>query len=381
MATTFFTDLFSSMDVVTETISSGMTNLVNVIMPLGLACFTCYLLFIALSYLEGVDLGMMMVDWMRRIFALSIIIGLGLNISTYTSTVFPVVTHLGDDLAQAWIGNTSTNMGSLMDNIMLSVSQITETNLMLAQQASDTAVADPNITTAPATTPTSGAGEGASIIGSLGNLAGDAVGAIFSSSFNSLFNVLFAILQNVFIWIGAIIFMVIATSFLLIAKVLLVILAALGPVFFMFAIFPATRQFFNNWVGQVLSNSALYLLVSIMATIFIDFINKQLTTEIQALGDVATNLTSGNVSGVAQSAGMAAETPFILAAMFVIFGVILLQLPNLASSLFGGLAANGFGSAVNSARNAVSISKVATKAIKGMLGGKGGAIAPEGKGN
>lgn len=366
-AAQFFTDLFTSITTMTDGIGNGMANLVNVIMPLGLACFTCYLLYIALSYLDGVDIGMMMTDWMKRIFYLSLIIGLGLNISTYTGTVFPIITHLGDDLAQAWTGNSSANLGTMLDGIVNQVSQITDTNMELAAKASDTLPPDPNATagTIPPTNTTDPNAE-TGIVDSVIGVVNNATDAVFGAAIGSLKNEVIAFMKNMMIWIAAWAFLIIAAAFLLIATVLLVILAALGPVFFMFAIFPATRQYFYNWVGQVLSNSFLFLLTSVTATIFINYVNRQLT--------IAT-------SGAIEVSLVATENISALVCMFFIFGVILLQLPNLASSLFGGLAANGVGTMISSIRNMRGTAGSNGKKGKDSKKDSGGSVTPEGKGN
>lgn len=360
-AAKFFTDLFTSLTTMTDGMGNGMANIVNVITPLGMACFTCYLLYIALSYLEGIDLGVMMIDWVKRIFALTIIIGLGLNISTYTSTVFPIITHLGDDLAQTWTGNSGANMGTMLDGIVDKVAQITDTNMELAAKAADTALPDPN---APVGTTDPNADTG--IVDSVIAAVNDATNAVLGATIGSLKNELIAFLKNILIWVAAWGFLIIAAAFLLIATVLLVLLAALGPVFFMFAIFPATRQYFYNWIGQVLSNAFLFLLTSVTATIFIDFINRQLTAITGADWIEKGLVVTENLSAIV--------------CMFFIFAVILLKLPNLASSLFGGLAADGVGTLISSIRNVTGSKGANGKKGSDKGGHSGGAIEPEGKG-
>ena len=353
-ATQFFTDLFTALTGMSNEIAQGMTNLTSIVMPAFQACFVVYVIMVVWSYWQNESPPhVLFTDLVKRIFLLGLLMGLGINISTYTSTVFPLVTHFGDDLAQAWSGNNGSSMGTMLDGIVHQVSQITDTNMQLAAEAADTPPADPNApvgtppTPPPApTNPNAGAG---GIVDSVVGAVNGAVDAVMASTIGSLKNELIAWFQNMLIWIGAWIFLIIAAAFLLIATVLLVILAALGPVFFAFGIFPATRQFFTNWIGQVLSNSVLFLLVSITATIFINFINTQ-------LGNVASAWTNpSSVGGAVGVALIGSETVSMLICMFVVFGVILLQLPNLASSLFGGLAANGFGTAVASVKNAKSM--------------------------
>ena len=54
----------------------------------------------------------------------------------------------------------------------------------------------------------------------------------------------------------------------------------------------------------------------------------------------------------------------------LLFFIVILRIPDLASALSGGVAANGFGSAVQSANQATQLGKAIAKGLGG--GGKGG---------
>lgn len=371
MAVTFFTDLFTSLNSVNNEISQGMTNFASVVMPAFEACFVVYVIMVVWSYWQNESPPhVLFTDLVKRILLLGLLMGLGINISTYTSTVFPLITNFGNDMAQAWSGNSGDSMGSMLDGIVQSVLQITDTNSMMADMASDNPPTDPNAPPAPPS-PTG-------IVGTVVGAVNSAADAVIAATIGNLGEKIMAGFQNLVIYIASGIFLIIAAAFLLIASILLMLLAALGPVFFAFGIFPATRQFFTNWIGQVLSNSVLFLLVSITATIFINYINNQLTT-------LTTAMTANNATPDAMMANAAitGETILMLICMFGVFAAILLQLPNLASSLFGGLAANGFGAVIASTKNARSMFGGGKKGNdKGKDSGgagkdSGGAVTPE----
>ena len=110
-----------------------------------------------------------------------------------------------------------------------------------------------------------------------------------------------------------------------------------------------------------------------MATMFVTFIDSSLDAmKNQFLGGQYT------ITG---------EILMTLICMFVVFGVILLQLPQLTSSLFGGLAAGGFANALSAAKSLLAGGKGKKGNDKGKDSGgadsggadSGGAVEPEGK--
>lgn len=111
-------------------------------------------------------------------------------------------------------------------------------------------------------------------------------------------------------------------AFILLAKLLLALLAGLGPIFILALLWPATARFFEMWAGQVLNYG---LLVVLFAAVF----GLMMSIFGQYMGDMKFDGT--------QNVSYALGGSVILAVVMV---VVLLYLPNLASGLAGGVAAN-----------------------------------------
>lgn len=333
-----FVELFDAMSANANTLQSGMTNIVNVISPLLITCFVGYVLMIAVSYWQGVGFEGVLVDVLKRIFFLAFVLGLGLNVGTYTGTVFPLVTDLGTDLSQAWNGNSgsSQNAGQSLDGLVDKVIQITNTNMEQAWSGLPEQPTTPNppLPSNPTPSPTpSGNVESVNNTGDgLGSIGEGITSALFGDTLNTMVSVVLAFVQNVLIWIGALVFLVVAAAFLMLTQYTLLLLAAVGPIFFGFAVFPATRQFFGAWVGQVLNFAFLNLFINVLVTMFITTLDKTID-EIIASASFLTIFVP-------------APTLLKIVGEFTLFGVILLQLPTMASSLFGGLTGGGFNSAI-----------------------------------
>ncbi len=62
----------------------------------------------------------------------------------------------------------------------------------------------------------------------------------------------------VLVILGYVPFILVATAYLLIAKVMVGFLLTLGPLFIMFAFFPSTRSMFQSWTSTVLELRSTY---------------------------------------------------------------------------------------------------------------------------
>lgn len=152
--------------------------------------------------------------------------------------------------------------------------------------------------------------------------------------------------NNTIILICFAVFLVIAAAYIVLAKVFLAILAVLGPVFITFALFPATRNLTSQWAMQVLNYSLFMLFINITGGIFLSYLSESM-----------------------QGADFLDDATILHALLSTLmFVIILLKLPELASGLSGGIAANGFG-------NLVSAVSTVTRAVGGMnktkIGAKG----------
>jgi type IV secretion system protein VirB6 len=119
----------------------------------------------------------------------------------------------------------------------------------------------------------------------------------------------------------------------------------LGPLFIAAALFPATRRFFENWVGQAVNCALLVALYAATCALQINF----------ATSHVPTSLTLGAI--IEQ------------AVMGIAFVVISISLPNLAAALAGGAAISANAHSLKGPLGA------ALKALKSGGKGKGGSVS------
>lgn len=345
-ATTFFNDLFTAVETQTGAITGQMTNLINITMPAFQAVFIVYCMFVIWSYWENESsIQGTFIDLMKRIAAWGIILGFGMNIGAYMGTVMPLVRDLGKDLAGAYSGQKAT--ATQLDDLVNKIIKITEDNDRAVNEANAESNEAAISGEVPATdVPTEDTG----IIGAVKETLSDLTAGAMESMFGGLADSIWVMIQNALIWVFSGSYLAVAGAFMLVAQIILSLLAAIGPIFFGLALFPATRGYFTNWVGSVLNYGFFFLFVNIMAHFSIGIVDKQMDV-------FAANGGSG---------GMAIGVVLSVVCLFVVFIVVLLQLPQLSSSLFGGVAAGGFGTA---ARAFGSAYKSAAKAVSGVASG------------
>ncbi|MDF7675960.1 type IV secretion system protein [Neisseriaceae bacterium ESL0693] len=135
-------------------------------------------------------------------------------------------------------------------------------------------------------------------------------------------------------------------AFYAVAKISLALVLAVGPLFLGAMLFPATRQYAMNWIGQCLNYIISILMLSIISSILIDFFN-----------DKILSLGGGEFSSVAQA--MLLPAPFLLMTLF--FLIVIWNIPQITSALTGGASFGGFAMA---ARN-ISSAGGATSGLAG----------------
>lgn len=321
MAMDVFTSVFDRIDsTVIQTIAGGTANLLAIISPAIAACFVVYVMFVAWSYWQnGASIEGTMIDLVKRVAAWGIILGFSMNLAGYNSYILPIVLHLGDGLSQAFSGSPASD-ASALDALTQSIIDVIVDNR-----------------------------EAASEVGGL-----DGIGATVDAAIN-----------NMILIVASAIFLIIAAAYLVLAKVFLAILAVVGPIFLGFALFPATRQFAMAWINQVLNYSLLMLFLNVTAGVFLSYIS-----------GVLQSMSAAGGSGM-EAQGMALTTLMHIVLAVLMFVVILLKLPELASGLAGGVSANGF----SSLARAVTGMKMATGARSAAKAPKtGGSIKAESAG-
>jgi type IV secretion system protein VirB6 len=166
----------------------------------------------------------------------------------------------------------------------------------------------------------------------------------------------------ILILIGYVPLLIAAAIAIVIADSGAILVAAVGPIFFGFALFPATRQYFSAWLNTVLSLMLVPILVAIVALASINIANEIL---------VDTTF----------------PTLFIGVICNLILMVLIKQVSALASSLSAGginmaMPKGGIGSAASAIRSGVQTTLQAGKGIaSGYRGAKNVASAVASKFN
>ena len=125
----------------------------------------------------------------------------------------------------------------------------------------------------------------------------------------------------------AYLFFIITFAYYLIAKLSLAMVIVIGPLFIGAMLFPATRQWGMNWIGQVLNYSVTVVFFVILGTLQNDFFKNHLE-----------NAVVGDITSLAQVMGL---IPLFFLST-VIFILVAWSIPSIASALTGGASVNGF---------------------------------------
>lgn len=146
----------------------------------------------------------------------------------------------------------------------------------------------------------------------------------------------------------AYLFFLITFAYYLIAKLSLAMVIVIGPMFIGSMLFPATRQWGMNWIGQILNYSVTVVFYVILGALQNDFFKNQLERAVV-----------GEIGSVAQVVGL---IPLFFLST-TIFILVAWSIPSISSALTGGASLNGF------SRTVMSVARWA-KGVKLPGGGK-----------
>lgn len=246
-------------------------TMITTIAPFGAAVFGIYMILLLWGYMRGSESDPVS-DFMMKMFGWSLVIGYGLNAQNYTTEIIPIVTGLGDSFLKMFGAGLDV---TAMDTLFLSISS-------LIGAASD------SLSSSPSPIP---------------NISG-------------YFNLL---LDSVVLIFGIMPFLIAATVMVIIANLGSQIVAAVGPLFFLALIFPATRQYFSAWLNTALSYAFIPLFVAIVAMLAIGTTNGILDLK---PGDTILTISFTKILFVAFSNWL--------------FLFLLMQVSSIASSLSSG---------------------------------------------
>lgn len=170
-------------------------------------------------------------------------------------------------------------------------------------------------------------------------------------SFMLIFEVIVA---SIVILVLGTVYVILAFSYLMVAKVLINVLLIIGPIFIAFSLFSATKEYFMKWVGQLLN----YIFLVVIFTAVFTFLNEALMMVISSHEGVKT----------IGAAGLEDSLILKLLFMYLLFIAVIMAVPTLASSLTGGVGISPFG----------QVAQLATAGKAGMLKALGGGRALSG---
>lgn len=156
-------------------------------------------------------------------------------------------------------------------------------------------------------------------------------------------------------------------AFYMVAKISLALVLMIGPLFLAFMLFPATRQYAINWIGQCMNHI-------ITCTMFVLLAKVQMTAF-----DKAINMALSG--GVADYAAAELLPPLFLL-QTIIFLVVVFNIPSIASALTGGAILSGATRHLNSLAGGMgTVGRLAGRAGGAMLSAastrrSGGGISP-----
>jgi len=85
-------------------------------------------------------------------------------------------------------------------------------------------------------------------------------------------------LLAILIWIAVACVVAVAAALVVVAYIAMALMLAVGPLFILFALFPATQRFFEAWLGQVLGFAIMFILVSVCVGFCFHLFDKFITT-------------------------------------------------------------------------------------------------------
>lgn len=296
MAFTFITEIFTEIDsVLLVTLGSKTASIINIISPVMMSAFILYVLLFTMSYMiNGTDLTEVGSDLIKRFLAWAVIIGLSMNIGNFTSIIVPIANNVPQEIMQAISGASNATITSSLDNLI--------------------------------------------------SMYLDVIATMFSNiDFMDIGGYLGGIFIAGIMVIGGFIFVIIASGYILLAKVTTAILLVIAPIFISLALFPATRQYANLWVGQLVNAGLIMIIISVICAVEIGILERAVSG--------VTDLDITTASKVAVASG--------------IFTVLLHRVPDLASALAGGMSLNGFGQTGRSVANGAKATMSAGRSVAG----------------
>lgn len=165
-------------------------------------------------------------------------------------------------------------------------------------------------------------------------------------------------------------------AYYVVSKILLSLNLMIGPLFIGSMLFPTTRQYGMNWIGQCLNSVVTIVLLAVLSGLQMDYFSQKI--------DQYTDLLTNNVgAGAAGAVGTAAALIPIFMTMTIAFVLAIWKLPSMVSALTGGVSMEGFSGGLHRTaggvanKTAAATARGVQQAVTKVFGRGGGKIAPK----
>ncbi len=234
-------------------------------------------------------------DGLFRVIRIGFIMSLGLTIGTYMNVIVEVLSNGPETIATVITGSSGESSAVILDNLLKKVF-------------------------------------------SLGNEAWNKAG-VMSGNFGLY-------IVAILIMVGGLALTVGIAFLILVGKIGVTILLAIGPLFIIMLLFNATQRFFESWLGMVINFGLILVLGSAIGRLLVDISNSFIDKM-----SASTDFTE-------------VWAAMVLLGFFALASLFLKQVPSMASALGGGVALATQG-AISSAINAMRPSTMARQ-MKGV---------------
>lgn len=268
---------------VQDFINEGSATMIGIVGPVAVSLLTIFVLLWGVAMASG-QISEPFTDGMKRIIRICIIVGFALTVGIYQGTVVELFKEAPLELASQMTipggeaVDDTDSMALLLDNTLAK-------GFKVAEKPWDLGVKHNN----------------ESMVG----ISGEGL------AFQGL---------AIFLYIIVVIVVAVAAGLVFVAYMALAVLLAIGPLFIMMAIFPATQRWFESWLGQVVNYGIMFLLVALACGLLFAMLD-------QYFGDLAVQTLNEALMATLKAVGLT----------IAMIGV-LLQMAGIASALGGGAA-------------------------------------------
>ncbi|WOP50650.1 type IV secretion system protein [Xanthomonas euvesicatoria] len=322
---TVFSYIFSEFETVLNSyISQKSADIIQTISPVAWTMLAIYFVLWGISNLRGL-IDEPITDGLMRLIKLSVIFGIALNVGRYQGNVVDFFMKTPDALSNSLVfGNTTAESGE--NSTFKTLDNLLNKTIDVANKAYNRmSVLSP----------------------------GQSVGLAISANLIMFFGLLFTIVAGIMI---------------VIAKVSMSLMLAIGPLFILMAMYKATQTFFDKWLSYVITAMLTLVMVLAVCSLFFGMVD-------QALGQAANVIDTSPFEAVAT-----------IAVMGVACTILLFSAAGIASQLGGGislpvsqaarsLSGVGMADSVKDAAVRRGSSKLVDVAAAKMTGGASAAIS------